>query len=189
MTVHRSIVLAIGGLALLPWLVPGSLAGNAGRADVTRRSAPLAPAPESLSAAFAARYGIDVELAEIIHRTAVKEGVTPAAAFGLIAIESGFDERAVGRAGSVGLMQIKPSTARVYDPRATRERLFNPEVNVRVGLAHLRRELAHFRNDWTLGLLSYNMGRARLMRALARGFVPRNTYASKVLAHCGEPCS
>ena len=133
--------------------------------------------------------GIRVDLARIIHRTAIEHRLEPAAIFGLIATESGFDPRAIGRAGSVGLMQIKPSTARVYDPRATRERLLIPEINLRVGMTHLRRELAHFHHDWTLGLLSYNMGRTRLSRALARGIVPRNGYARKVLAHCGKVCS
>ena len=189
MTDHRFSILVVGGLALLLWQLPASLVGDAGHRGPNRRSAPTAAPPDSLPSHFAERYDIDVQLADIIHRTAVREGVMPAVVFGLIAIESGFDARAVGRAGSVGLMQIKPSTARAYDPRATRERLFNPEVNVRLGLAHLRQELVHFRNDWTLGLLSYNMGRARLTRALARGIVPRTGYASKVLAHCGEPCS
>lgn len=185
MNVHR-IVLFLG-LGLLLAIVPRSLTGDAGTPRPETDPAP--PPPDSVAADFAERYGIGIELAEVIHRTAVREGLAPAAVFGLIAIESGFDPHAVGPSGSVGLMQIKPSTARTHDPRVTRERLFSPEVNLRVGLAHLRQELAHFRYDWTLGLLSYNMGRTRLTRALARGFVPRNGYASKVLAHCGRSCS
>lgn len=187
MNLRRSIILVVGVVGLLAALAPGRLTGSS---EAPEAVPSLRPVPEdSIAAAFAARYGIDVELARIIHRTAVEQGLESAAVFGLIATESAFDSRAVGRAGSVGLMQIKPSTARAYDPRATRQRLFDPEFNLRVGIAHLRRELAHFRHDWTLGLLSYNMGRARVSRALARGVVPRNGYASKVLAHCGKLCS
>lgn len=189
MTLHRSAISLIGIIGLLLGLLPGPLTGG-GRGPDAEPVLHSTPAPEdSIVAAFAARYGIDVELAGIIHRTAVEQGLEPAAVFGLIATESAFDSRAVGRTGSVGLMQIKPSTARAYDPLATRERLFNPEINLRVGMTHLQRELAHFRDDWTLGLLSYNMGRTRLSRALARGVVPRNEYPSKVLAHCGKLCS
>lgn len=186
---QRLAIPVIGTVGLLLGLLPGSLTGGGGPdgAPPIVRSSPVPG--DSVPATFAARYGIDFELAEIIHRAAVEQGLEPAAVFGLIATESGFDSRAVGRAGAVGLMQIKPSTARAYDPGATRERLFNPEFNLRVGIAHLRRELAHFRHDWTLGLLSYNMGRTRLSRALARGVVPSNRYASKVLAHCGKICS
>ncbi|MGH7571192.1 MAG: lytic transglycosylase domain-containing protein [Gemmatimonadota bacterium] len=189
MNLHRSALPVIGTVGLLLGLLPGPLPGDARKPEPEPvvRSTPAHG--DSIAVAFAARYGIDVELAEMIHRAAVKQGLEPAAVFGLIATESAFDSRAVGRAGSVGLMQIKPSTARAYDNRATRERLFNPEINLRVGMTHLRRELAHFRYDWTLGLLSYNMGRARLSRALANGVVPRNGYARKVLAHCGKVCS
>ncbi len=189
MTFHRSAVLMIGAIGLSLGLLPLPLTGDARNPEPEPVHRPTPTHEESIAGAFAARYGIDLELAGIIHRTAVEHGLEPAAVFGLIATESAFDTHAVGRAGSVGLMQIKPSTARAYDPQATRERLFNPEINVRVGMAHLSRELAHFHHDWTLGLLSYNMGRARLSRALANGVVPRNGYARKVLAHCGKLCS
>lgn len=187
MALHRSALLIIGAVGLSLGWIPMPLTGDASpeKTAVVRQTAPR----DSIAEAFAARYGIDRELAQVIHHTAVEQRLEPAAVFGLIATESGFDPRAIGLAGSVGLMQIKPSTARAYDPRATRERLLVPEINLRVGMTHLRRELAHFRHDWTLGLLSYNMGRTRLSRALARGVVPRNGYARKVLAHCGEVCS
>lgn len=184
---RRTPILILATLGLVAGLLSMAPPRGAAAPDVAETAA---SAPEdSTVTAFARRYGIEVRLADIIHRTAVDHGLEPAAVFGLIATESSFNARAVGRAGSVGLMQIKPSTARAYDPRANRERLFNPEFNLRVGMTHLRSELAHFRNDWTLGLLSYNMGRARLSRALARGVVPRNGYANKVLAHCGKLCT
>ena len=187
MNPRRTPFLILATFGLLAGLLSMSPPRGAAAPEVAPGSA---PAPEdSTVTAIARRYGIEVGLAEIIHRTAVDLGLEPAAVFGLIATESSFNARAVGRAGSVGLMQIKPSTARAYVPGANRQRLFNPEFNLRVGMTHLRSELAHFRNDWTLGLLSYNMGRARLSRALARGVIPRNGYASKVLAHCGKLCT
>lgn len=186
MSHHRSAILIGAALGLWLALPPRALTGG------PRVSEPVVAgvaAPDTVAARYATRYRIDPGLAGTIHRLALENDLEPAAVFGLIATESAFDPRAVGQAGAIGLMQIKPSTARVYDRRATRERLFNPEVNLRVGLAHLRQELAHFGHDWTLGLLSYNMGRAGLSRALARGTVPRNGYASKVLAHCGKLCT
>ena len=186
MSKHRSAILIAAALGLWLALPPRALTGGLRASDpVIVQVAP----PDTLAAFYADRYGIDAELAGTIHRLAIENGLEPAAVFGLIATESRFDTRAVGRSGAVGLMQIKPSTARAYDPNVTRERLFNPEVNLRVGLTHLRRELAHFGHDWTLGLLSYNMGRTRLSQALSRGVVPRNGYASKVLAHCGKLCT
>ena len=186
MSHHRSAVLIAAALGLWLALPPRVLTGVPRAPEpVVVRAVPL----DTVAAFFAARYKIDPGLAGTIHRVAVENGLEPAAVFGLIATESEFDARAVGQAGAIGLMQIKPSTARAYDSRATRERLFHPETNLRLGMTHLRRELAHFGHDWTLGLLSYNMGRTRLSRALSRGVVPRNGYASKVLAHCGKLCT
>lgn len=144
---------------------------------------------DTTAARFARRYGIARSLATLIHDHSVSMGVEPALVFGLISTESGFDPRAVGQQGAVGLMQIKPSTARAYDRRVTREQLLRPDVNVRLGLRHLIEEVEYFDRDWKLGLLAYNMGRTRLSRALERGHLPRNPYAAKVLAHCDELCS
>lgn len=152
---------------------------------VTTASAPT----DSMVAAFAERYGISRHLAGVIHGHSVSLEVEPAIVFGLIATESSFDPRAVGSGGAIGLMQIKPSTARIYDRRITRRQLFLPEVNVRLGLRHLKEEVDYFGEDWTLGLLAYNMGRTRLSRALERGRVLRTGYAARILAHCEDLCS
>lgn len=185
MPYRRSATLIVAAGLLWLALPPSTMTG----VPRTPEAVVVRAVPDTLVASFAARYGIEPELAGLIHRLAVEHGLEPAAVFGLIATESGFDARAVGQAGAIGLMQIKPSTARAYDASVTRERLFIPETNLRVGLTHLRRELSHFGHDWTLGLLSYNMGRTRLSRVLSRGILPRNRYASKVLAHCGKLCT
>ena len=189
MSIRRSTLPVIGAVALFVGLLPVSLTGGArtSSASVVVHGTP--DVPDRVAGTYARRYGIDLGLANTIYRIAREHQLEPAAVFGLIATESGFDPQAVGETGSIGLMQIKPSTARFYDPSASRERLFRPETNLRVGMAHLSRELAHFRDNWTLGLLSYNMGRTRVSRALANGVIPRNGYANKVLAHCGKLCS
>ena len=113
---------------------------------------------------------------------------SPAMAFGIIAIESGFDPHAIGREGERGLMQIKPSTARAYDRRITAQALHDPALNVRLGLRHLTREVEFF-GDRSLGLMSYRMGRARLEREMADGVPPRDGYAERVLSICGPDCA
>ncbi|HUP00135.1 MAG TPA: transglycosylase SLT domain-containing protein [Gemmatimonadota bacterium] len=186
----------VSALVVSALLLPPALAGGS-KGDKTRFEMRVggddlgmgSVAGDSTIAGFAARYGISRSLARVIYETAVAYGVEPAIVFGLIATESTFNPRAMGRAGALGLMQIKPSTARIYDRRITREQLLSPEINLRLGLRHLLREFEHFGRDWTLGLLAYNMGRTRLSRALDRGRVPRTAYADKVLAHCEDPCS
>lgn len=143
----------------------------------------LAPDAEDL----ARKFGVRRDLAKIIYQQALNAGVEPGMAFGMIAQESGFDPGAIGRQGERGLMQIKPSTARAYDAGITPEALHRPEVNLRFGLRHLKREVEYF-GDPILGLMSYHMGRARLERELADGTPPRDSYVERVLSSCGPDC-
>jgi hypothetical protein len=143
----------------------------------------LAPGAADLARKFGVRHG----LAKIIYEQALNAGVEPGMAFGMIAQESGFDPAAVGRQGERGLMQIKPSTARAYEAGITPEALHRPEVNLRLGLRHLKREVEYF-GDPILGLMSYHMGRARLERELADGTPPRDRYVERVLSSCGPDC-
>lgn len=144
--------------------------------------------PSEDSEDLARRFGVGSRLAAIIYEEALSVGIEPALAFGLIAQESGFDTSAIGSQGELGLMQIKPSTARAYDARITPEALLRPNVNVRLGLRHLKREVEYF-GDPVLGLMSYHMGRARLERELADGSAPRDRYVERVLSSCGADCA
>ena len=143
---------------------------------------------ESRAEELARRFGVGRELARIIYQQARRAGVEPAMAFGMIAEESGFDPTAVGRQGERGLMQIKPSTALAYEARISPEALHEPEINVRLGLRHLKREVEYF-GDPILGLMSYHMGRARLERRMADGTLPREGYVERVLSSCGPDCA
>lgn len=163
--------------------VPIERAAPPRNGDVRTDAVRLDPDTERL----ARRFGVDRRLAAIITRQARDAGVEPAMAFGMIAIESGFDPRAIGREGERGLMQIKPATARGYDRRITAQALHDPALNVRLGLRHLMREVEYF-GDRSLGLMSYRMGRARLQRELADGVPPRDRYAERVLSICGPDC-
>ena len=162
-----------------------ALEASAGRVRAAARgSLRIATAPiDDPSAWYASRYGIPRPLAREIWRQARAQRVDPGIAFGLVALESRFDPRAVGDQGERGLMQLKLETARDYERRVTPEALFRPETNLRLGLLHLKREVEHFDHDWTLGLLAYNMGRGRVTRALERGSVPESVYPARVLSH------
>lgn len=164
--------------AVLPW------SAKAAGLTLAEPCTALGPHAEEL----ARRFGVRDRLARIIYEQARQAGVEPAMAFGMIAEESGFDPAAVGRQGERGLMQIKPSTARAYDARITPEALHTPEINVRLGLRHLKREVEYF-GDPILGLMAYHRGRARLEREMVDGMVPRDGYVERVLSSCGRDCA
>ncbi|CVI61487.1 Soluble lytic murein transglycosylase-like protein (fragment) [Agrobacterium salinitolerans str. Hayward 0363] len=55
----------------------------------------------------------------------------------MVSVESKFNPKARGSAGEVGLMQIKPATARMMGYRGTTKALYDPETNIRWGMQYL----------------------------------------------------
>jgi soluble lytic murein transglycosylase-like protein len=131
---------------------------------------------------FARRYRISSELATTIHDAARAEGIDPELAFRLVRVESNFNPRARSYAGALGLTQLMPYTARMVDRSMnTRERVLEPERNLRVGFRYLRGLIRHYRGDVRLALVAYNRGEGAVDRDLRRGRDPENGYARRVM--------
>jgi soluble lytic murein transglycosylase-like protein len=97
---------------------------------------------------------------DIIDRYAREYGVAPSLARAVIRVESGYDAHKTGSAGEVGLMQIKPSTARMLGYSGGVKQLYDPETNIKWGMKYLgmAKEAG---NGTTCGtLLKYNAGHA-----------------------------
>ena len=73
----------------------------------------------------------------IVARYASAYGVSPALAHAVIRIESNYRPGVVGSAGEIGLMQIKPSTARGIGYSGSAKGLHNPETNIKFGIKYL----------------------------------------------------
>lgn len=96
----------------------------------------------------------------IVERLAPAYEVDPELAMAVIAVESGFRADAVSPRNAQGLMQLIPATAerfRVANP-------FDPESNVRGGLAYLRWLLTLFDGDVRLVAAAYNAGEGAVLR-------------------------
>ncbi len=63
--------------------------------------------------------------------------ITDKTILALIKKESGFDRFSVSNKGACGLMQVLPSTAKLYDKKITSEDLFNLKINIFIGIAYL----------------------------------------------------
>lgn len=105
-----------------------------------------------------------LEYREIIASESLAAGVDPYLVAGMIRVESGFDPNAVSRADAVGLMQVKPSTARSIarqvgiEGKMNATTLTDPERNIRVGTAYLAYLIARYEGDETRALAAYNGG-------------------------------
>ena len=116
---------------------------------------------------------------EVITRAATDAAVEPELLRAVIAIESGFNSRAVSRAGAAGLMQLMPKTARRY---GVHDR-FDPAQNVHAGARHLKSLMERYGNDLRLALAAYNAGEEavdRCGRCIPR-YRETQSYVPKVL--------
>jgi soluble lytic murein transglycosylase-like protein len=125
---------------------------------------------------FSSRYKIDADLAGSIVDVAQAEGIDPELAFRLVKLESDFNVHATSPVGAVGLTQVMPSTAKFYVKGITREKLYDPNVNLRVGFRYLRGLVNEYHGDVKLALLVYNRGPVAVAKSRAQGDSPSNGY-------------
>jgi len=107
----------------------------------------------SLSFGYSGRpYG------KLISSYAKSNGVPEALAHAVISVESNYRPKARGAAGEIGLMQIKPATARMMGYSGSAKGLYNPETNIKYGMMYLAK--AHqLGGGTTCGtILKYNAG-------------------------------
>jgi soluble lytic murein transglycosylase-like protein len=131
--------------------------------------------------AFSNKYDIGTDLAGAIHDIAVAEGIEPDLAFRLVRVESGFKQTATSHVGAVGLTQLMPATARYFEKGITREKLYDPETNLRIGFRYLRGLIRENDGNLKLALLTYNRGPVAVGRARRAGLDPSNGYDRKIL--------
>ena len=112
--------------------------------------------------------------AKIIHDNAKFFNVDPYFVKGLIRQESLFNAQVQSRAGAIGLMQIMPETGRTlyYDSKNSEpfhtEILFNPTINIKLGVKYIHKLNKRFNKNRTHILISYNAGPHNLKKWLKR---------------------
>ena len=120
-------------------------------------------------------------MATAVYDVALSEGIDPGLAFRLVKVESGFNARATSHVGAVGLTQVLPSTARLYEPGLTTQQLYDRDTNLRIGFRYLRDLLDRYPTNMSLALLAYNRGPAKVEQLLGAGRNPANGYEAEVM--------
>ena len=128
--------------------------------------------PEKAWERFGAEGHIDIEryadalsaerrsVAGLIRKLAPDFGVDVRFALAIAAVESNFNARARSPKDAGGVMQLIPATAERFGVR----NVFDPEQNVRGGLAYLRWLLKRFAGDIALVAAAYNAGEGAVDR-------------------------
>ena len=116
----------------------------------------------------------------LVAREARSLGVSVSLALAVAHAESNFNPRARSPKGARGVMQIMPRTAMgEYGIRA--ELLWDPRINVRLGLHFLKRLLKRYRGRTELALSYYNGGSAVGDLPNARVIPATSRYVARVL--------
>jgi soluble lytic murein transglycosylase-like protein len=129
--------------------------------DLTSARTAAAPTPASLADTAqgpqASGTG-QTEYTDLLAREAKARGLPPAVADAVAFVESGFNDSAVGSVGELGLMQVRPATAAMLGHTGPAADLFNPETNVRFGVAYLARAWTLAGGDLCRALMKYRAG-------------------------------
>lgn len=119
-------------------------------------------------------------LIDLIRKLAPEYGVNPKLALAVAHTESGLNPVAVSPRNAQGLMQLIPETSARFNVKKP----FDPEQNVRGGLAYLRWLLAYYEGNVPLTLAAYNAGEGTVDRY--RGIPPyaeTRNYVTRIMLH------
>ncbi len=121
---------------------------------------------------------------DLIEEQARRNGVRSDLVRAVIQVESAFNPHAVSDKGAMGLMQLMPGTARQLGV----SNAFDPEENVRGGVAYLRQLLDRYDGDERLALAAYNAGPGAVERhgQTVPPFRETREYVSRVNRLAGE---
>ena len=109
------------------------------------------------------------------------EGIDAELGFRLVNVEREFHPPATRRVGAVGLTQLMPSTARYFDHEITKDKLYEPSTNLRLGFRYLRSLINDYHGDLHLALLVYNRGPETVASLRSHGVDYRNGYDTQVM--------
>ena len=100
----------------------------------------------------------------VIEQYSVEYKIDPLFITSIIRAESNFNPNAKSKKGAIGLMQIMPSTAKEIAQKYlnitdfSEEKLYEPELNIKLGVYYVKILSEMFNNNTNLVLASYNAG-------------------------------
>jgi soluble lytic murein transglycosylase-like protein len=147
----------------------GQTVSAAAAADTPAPASPALPSPADIVATLRAQFRVSatdaLKIAQAVLTQANQYSMSPVLLLSVMAVESGFDPRAVSAIGARGLMQVLPAA----HPRAFADvkELDDPAINVRIGSSILRDYLVQSGGDIDAALWRYSGGGKGYARRVA----------------------
>ncbi|HEY8156904.1 MAG TPA: lytic transglycosylase domain-containing protein [Myxococcota bacterium] len=170
----------LGALPPVSAAPPGAEgAAPSGEAEIAAISTALSRRPTGLTA-----REVDA-VARTVVGEARRHALEPSLVMAVMHVESRYYNFAVSPVGAIGLMQVMPETgeelaARLGIDWVGPQTLFDPTVNVRLGVAYLR-ELSDRYGSLSTALAAYNWGPGRIDRRVRLGTAIPDQYPALVL--------
>ncbi len=98
--------------------------------------------------------------------------------YAIIKAESNFKEDAKSSSNAVGLMQIMEDTAietaRKMQLEVNENDLFNPEMNIKIGIKYFSDLLKNYNNNYYLAIIAYNAGIGNVDKWIENGTIKKD---------------
>lgn len=103
-----------------------------------------------------------LKYSEYVEKYAEEYNIDKYMVYAIIKAESNFDENAKSSSNAIGLMQIMETTAietaKKMKLEITEEDLFEPDLNIKIGLKYFTYLLNQYNNNYPLAIIAYNAG-------------------------------
>ena len=120
-------------------------------------------------------YLYPVKYEEYVYRYSEELDIDPMLTFAIIKTESNFRQDAVSGSGAIGLMQIMEKTAKEQAQKLnieySDETLYNPEMNLRIGLNYFNTLLDYYEQNYILAFTAYNAGLGNVQKWIKEGII------------------
>lgn len=119
---------------------------------------------------IAKKYIFPYKYKDLVNKYSKEYNIDPLFVLSVIKAESDFNPKAKSHKDAYGLMQITESTAKDIAKKIdlenfTKDDLYNPEINIKMGTWYLNDLYKEFR-DWDLVISAYNAGRGNVNKWL-----------------------
>lgn len=113
---------------------------------------------DQLPASEADLYPAQAAVRALIEKETAQSKLPADIAEAVVFVESRYDSDVIGRAGEIGLMQVRLETAAGLGFKGTAAELATPEINIHYGVAHLAKAWLRAKGDLCRALMGYRSG-------------------------------
>ena len=121
------------------------------------------------------KYLYPIKYKEYVYKYSEELDIDPLLTFAIIKTESNFKEKVISNSGAIGLMQLMESTAEEQAKKLnieyTKEILYIPEINLRIGLNYFNTLLDYYNQNYILAFTAYNAGLGNVQKWINEGII------------------